>query len=271
MDALLEPLEPLEPLDPLESPDPLEPPVPRTQVLSVAQVRELEQSIEAQGTSLLELMKRAGRSVSDHVMTISAPSQPVVIFSGSGNNGGDGWVVAGDLSAQGYPVVLVTPRDAESLTAEPAKTAALEVIEAFEEHAALEATVALGEHAAFEELAAPAPPLEILCKPSAKELAAALGSAAVVVDAMLGIGFDGGNMKEPYAGWIDAINAARATRKDLHVVAVDVPSGLSAQTGSTARPTVIADTTITMLALKPGLVAEGAKQYCGEVRVAALC
>ncbi|MCL1847605.1 MAG: NAD(P)H-hydrate epimerase [Coriobacteriia bacterium] len=217
-----------------------------TDVLSVDQIRELERQIVEQGTSLFELMQRAGHSVCDHVFTISAGAMPVVVFCGSGNNGGDGWVIAGELAKKGYSVVLVTARVAEALSAEPARTAALEVV------------------------ARRLPGLTVCLNPSQGELARLLESAALVVDAILGIGSDGGSIKEPYAGWIEAINVAKAARENLYVVAVDVPSGLNAQTGAAACPTVVADATITMLAFKPGLLVESAKHYCGDVRLARL-
>ena len=53
-------------------------------------------------------------------------------------------------------------------------------------------------------------------------------------------------------------------------VAVDVPSGLSAQTGAAARPCFAADVTVTMLAFKPGLVVPAAARWTGAVRLAKL-
>ena len=53
-------------------------------------------------------------------------------------------------------------------------------------------------------------------------------------------------------------------------VAVDVPSGLSAQTGAAARPCLAADMTVTMLAYKPGLVATETNRWTGMVTLARL-
>ena len=84
----------------------------------------------------------------------------------------------------------------------------------------------------------------------------------VLVDAILGIGFNGGSVKEPYASWIES---ARRTRDGHVTLAVDVPSGLDAQTG-VSQQAIVADETITMIVAKPGL---GAAE-CGHVRVASV-
>lgn len=213
-------------------------------VLTVSETRALEKKIEAQGTSLYELMQRAGRSVSDHVRSCFGADNTVVIFCGTGNNGGDGWVVAGDLANNGYSVLLVTPRAAEQLSVEPARSAAI-------------ATMAQKP----EKLTLRVDPQEDL-------LASLLQGAQVVIDALLGVGFEGDRVKEPYRTWIEQINCQKAGRAGLHVIAVDVPSGLSADTGNAATPCIAADTTITMLAYKPGLLLDSAQQYCGTVHLA---
>lgn len=218
----------------------------KSAVLSVAEVVQLEKRIEAEGTGLFELMQRAGASVSGYILHNLEAAHKTVIFSGSGNNGGDGWVIAGDLARRGYHVVLVTARSAAELSVEPARSAALE-------------TTAQGYAT-----------LTIAVDPTEEELAAFLDEATIAVDALLGIGFGGESVREPYRHWIDAINREREQRPALHVVSVDIPSGLLADTGKAARPCVAADTTITMLAPKPALVLPSSKQYCGTVFVARL-
>jgi len=250
-------------------------------VLGVAEMQQLEQQIVDSGTPLLELMQRAGHSVSAFLVEkvpasgTAGASFQVVVFSGSGNNGGDGWVVADDLASEGYQVALVTPRPADELTAEPAKTAALQAMA--KQHATLSVFVA----------------------PDRKQIGQLLGSCLWVVDAILGIGFDGGTVKEPYASWINEINAVRRSRtlqsaactsgacsigtinvgaatglgnnvQPLQIVAVDIPSGLSAQTGAAAAPSIFANATITMLAYKPGLLTGDAWRQTGPLTLAEL-
>lgn len=252
----------------------------RRAVLDVDQVAALERAVAADGTPLAELMDRAGRTVAEEVRAWVPDPAPVVVLAGSGNNGGDGWVAARTLAEAGYPVTLVTPDLAERLRAEPARTTALD---------------------AFAAAAADGLPLSVLIAPDADVLSDAVDRAEAVVDALLGTGFSGDEVREPYASWIRAANRRRFEgargkgrgrhRKRTHergehererrslparvkdapfAVAVDVPSGLSAQTGAVARPTFAADATVTMLAYKPGLVARGAASWTGAVKLAKL-
>ena len=253
----------------------------RRHVLDVAEVAALERTLAEAGTPLSELMARAGAAVAEAVRTWVPDPSPVVVLAGAGNNGGDGWVAARLLAQAGYPVTLVTPDLAERLHAEPARTTAQGV---------------------FAEAAARKLPLRVLVAPDADVLSDAVDGAQAVVDAMLGTGFSGDEVRAPYAGWIEAANRRRFEgarrsgrgrhRKRLHeqgdhvrgarralprkakdapfAVAVDVPSGLSAQTGAAARPCFAADVTVTMLAFKPGLVVPAAARWTGAVRLAKL-
>lgn len=253
----------------------------RRQVLDVPDVVALEQLIAEDGTPLSELMERAGRAVADTVRLRVPDPAPVVVLAGSGNNGGDGWVCARMLAEAGYPTTLVAAELAERLRAEPARQAAL---------------------AAFSEATARELPLTVLIAPDADVLAEAIDSAAAVVDAILGTGFSGDEVREPYASWIRAANRRRfegtrgkgrgrhrrrthergdhelGRRRALPVrakdapfaVAVDTPSGLSARSGTAARPTFAADVTVTMIAFKPGLVVPVAARWTGSVRLAKL-
>ena len=217
-------------------------------VLDVKDIIALEKRIEARGTSLLELMERAGLSVAQFIRERIDPPATVTIFCGTGNNGGDGWVVADLLCTQGYSVSLVTTQAADNLKVEPARSAALEV--AAKKHAGLHAG------------------LSIHVDPSREQLAELIQASALIVDAVLGTGFAGSELKEPYRSWFELINSSRAAKDDLVVVAVDVPSGLDAQSGKAADHTVAADTTITTLAYKPGLIPEHNRKYTGDIILA---
>ena len=100
--------------------------------------------------------------------------------------------------------------------------------------------------------------------PARDELDELLAGCDAVIDAMLGTGFHDAPVA-PFSIWIDALNAS-GTR----VVSVDVPSGLSAQTGHAPGAVVVADVTITMLALKPGLLSDDGRDVCGSIVVAPL-
>ena len=101
-----------------------------------------------------------------------------------------------------------------------------------------------------------------LIRPNPQALATLMECADIVVDAILGIGFTGGSVKKPYCDWI---RLANETRESHAILAVDVPSGLDAQTGA-STDAIAADETITMIVSKPGLVSK----ECGVVRVAGL-
>lgn len=91
-------------------------PRPADQVLSVAQMRGAEAALIAAGTSVDELMQRAGRGAAEWVWRLAA-GQPVTVLTGPGNNGGDGWVIAEALRMRGGAVGVVQ-------AAEPATEAA---------------------------------------------------------------------------------------------------------------------------------------------------
>ena len=104
--------------------------------------------------------------------------------------------------------------------------------------------------------------------PEPAALEGALAESTVVIDALLGTGFDAAEVREPLAGWIGLHNSVKE-RAGFATVAADVPSGLSAQRGTAARACIVADETITMLVAKPGLPAPGCGgPYTGRVRVA---
>lgn len=212
-------------------------------VLDVAEVVALEQRIAGEGTSLLELMTRAGTSLAQAVEKAAASGVRIVVLAGTGNNGGDGWVAASRLAEAGRDVVLATKTPPEELNVEPARTAAMDAM----------------THGGFE----------VLVAPDRQQLAEALNSAAVIVDAILGTGFAHNQVREPYDWWIQMANAARNER-DACVIAADCPSGLNAQTGEHASECIEADTTVTMLAPKTGLLEASAQPYVGTLMLAPL-
>lgn len=212
-------------------------------VLDVADVVTLEQRIAQDGTSLLELMTRAGTSLARAVEAHAVPGAAVVVLAGSGNNGGDGWVAARALAAAGRNVSLVSKTVPEELTAEPARTAALE-------------SASTGS-------------FDLAIAPSDAELARLLDNADVIVDAILGTGFVHDQVREPYAAWIRQANGAHR-KHGVRIVAADCPSGLSAQTGATASECIAADETVTMIVPKTGLLESQARPYVGALLLAPL-
>lgn len=237
-------------------------------VLDTDEVRVLERTLAENGTSLATLMERAGRAVA-HTVRLHVPNPaPIVVLAGMGNNGGDGWTAARALAEIGYPVTLVTPDTAEHLHAEPAHSTALEV---------------------SADIAGRNLPLNVLVSPEPVALTKEIDRAVAIVDAMLGTGFSGEEVRGPYANWIKIANHRRfegiggkrpriETREHPSkpvddapfAVSADVPSGLSAQTGTVAYPCFVADVTVTMLALKPGVASSASSPWTGVVHLAEL-
>lgn len=108
----------------------------------------------------------------------------------------------------------------------------------------------------------------VFVAPDAGEIAGLLETSPLAIDAILGTGFSRDAVKAPFDGWLRAMNDAR--NSGTVVVAADVPSGLSAQTGAVAADTVRADVTVTMIVPKSGLLAPEGAPWCGRVRVAPL-
>lgn len=176
----------------------------------------------------IRLMHRAGRSAFEALRARWPDARSVTVVCGSGNNAGDGHVIAGLAKDAGLEVQLVQ-------VADPGRLAG----DAFE--ASRFAAARLGG--------------EI---PWATDDWSVRGD--VVVDAMLGTGARGA-VREAFQAAIDRINAAARP-----VLAIDVPSGIDADSGGllTSRP-VRADLTVTFVAAKLGLVTGGAVDHVGEI------
>src|SRR5882672_9837315 len=186
----------------------------------------------AAGTPSLTLMERAGIAVARATVraTRGAYGRRVLVLAGKGNNGGDGLVAARHLAAWGAFPVVVFPDDPGTL-----KGDARTNLERLRNVRQLR----------FEE----------------RSFARELGRAAVVVDALYGTGFKGA-LAGPPAQAVTAVN-----RSGLPVVAVDIPSGVDGMTGRVDGPAIRATTTVTMAALKLGLVFHPGSEYAGEVEV----
>lgn len=221
----------------------------RMVILSVPEVAKLEHAIAEKGISLAELMKRAGHSVVEAVRERNPKPTPILVVCGSGNNGGDGWVVAYELAEQGYPVAVVTPKLPGLLEVEPARETAMDV---------------------FANVQKKELPLRVVVAPRAEIFAQELEKAEIIIDALLGTGFTGKEVKEPYDAWIKEMNRHHKRNKKSYLISIDVPSGYLAQTGEHSVPCIVADLTVTMLAYKPGLLGVNAERFCGPIKLARL-
>jgi NAD(P)H-hydrate epimerase len=200
-------------------------------------------AIEQRGVPGLDLMERAGAGVTRALERL-APDGPVTVACGKGNNGGDGLVVARLLRQSGRPVTVVCLAPPEEFAGD-ARTNL--------ERLPGEAPVRLSGD--------PWPSaVEQAPRSGDASAGAVFAAAAVVVDAMLGTGFQG-EPRGVVAEAIEAINASAA-----QVISVDVPSGVDASSGVVRGTAVRATMTVTFHAAKPGLWINPGKTHAGELQ-----
>ncbi|WGS84448.1 NAD(P)H-hydrate dehydratase [Methylomonas sp. UP202] len=196
------------------------------QLYSVAEIREAERRAMAEhGIAGAVMMARAGAAAFEQIRRHWPEHRRLTVFCGAGNNAGDGYVVARLALLAGYRVDVHALSDSARLPVDAADAA--------------------------ERYFQAGGRVEVLGD--------SLPGDSVVVDALLGIGLSR-PVSEPYASAIAAINASAAP-----VVALDVPSGLDADTGNVLGCAVAADLTVTFIGLKRGLLTGFAADYCGEV------
>ncbi len=191
-------------------------------------------AIEQRGVPSLELMERAGAGVARMVEQL-APDGAVTVVCGKGNNGGDGLVVARLLRDGGREVAVVCAGSPHEFSGD-----------------ARENLERLGGE----------PPLRLDAREDpalAREGASAIARSAVIVDALLGTGFQG----QPRGSVADAIDAVNAIV--VPVVSVDVPSGVDASSGTVHGRAVAASVTVTFHAAKAGLWIRPGKAHAGMV------
>jgi ADP-dependent NAD(P)H-hydrate dehydratase / NAD(P)H-hydrate epimerase len=206
----------------------------RPAVFTPAQMREMDRAtIEDIGIPGPVLMERAALGVTSLILQAYTGRHTLVVC-GRGNNGGDGLAVARQLHLARHPVAcIVAASSAEHLSADAALN--------------LKAAEGVGVN------------LRMGTVPDYL-----WDETEVVVDCLLGTGSEG-EIRGQLAEWARRINDLGA--QGVPVVAVDVPSGVDARTGSIARDTVAADVTVTFHAAKSGLVCPPGSEAAGEVFV----
>ncbi len=211
-------------------------PLPRTAHLPyalyrAAQVRAMEQTaIKTFALSVATLMERAGAEAFDLLRARWPACRQLTVLCGLGNNAGDAYVVARLAQQAGFAVSLVAPAGNEDLPAVAAQQA--------------EACRALG--------LVPQAMLE-----SGRD-------HGVIIDGLFGIG-----LNKPITGlWADLIAQVNALREP--VLALDLPSGLHADTGVVMGVAMRAEVTLTFIGLKQGLFTGAGPEQAGEIVFSAL-
>lgn len=178
------------------------------------------------------LMERAGVAMAGEILHRYPPRRlrglRVLVLSGGGNNGGDGFVIARELHRLGYEVAVVVTK--EDYSGDPQTNLAVLRNLGVEIH-------------------------------GPESLDGLLDGAALVVDGLLGTGFSGA-VREGEAAMIHSMNDAGVT-----TVSVDVPSGVNGTTGEIDGEAVRADLTLCAHAAKVGCVVSPGREHAGEVVV----
>lgn len=216
-------------------------------VVTVAQMRQIEAAADAAGTRYAEMMENAGEAVAQRVLDVLAQQpagdQRVTLLIGPGNNGGDG-LVAGRVIAERSPALVRFYLLARRSDDDP-------LLKAVRDKGLLIA------HAQDDQ--------------RFRVLVNLVASAHVLVDALFGIGVQL-PLRDSAAKLLRAVHQALADeegdeqpvsltlpaprlKKRPYVIAVDCPSGLDCDTGALDKQVLAADETVTMIAVKPGLLA----------------
>lgn len=227
---------------------PMEPPVA---LLSVAQVRALERrALAVPGVDGLTLMRRAAQAALSRLRAQWPGARGFTVLCGGGNNGGDGWMMAALGRAAGLDARVSWTHPPQGLRGEASEAAA----------ESLAAGVPATPFDSSRGLGTAADP----CGVSAGTAIDVAPELDVVVDALLGIGIVE-PVRAPIAAAIAAINSSGRP-----VLALDVPSGLCADSGRVLGVAVRADVTVTFIALKTGLLFGEGPEHAGRVALAAL-
>jgi len=190
----------------------------------------------------LELMERAGRNVATFILHKFEPeAKKAVIFVGSGNNGGDGLVIARYLSEAGWNCSVHLLKPPEKFTPDASKN-----YQRFQR--ILEKRAGVVE---FDANRSDWP----------KRAAEDVADADVLVDAIFGTGISGA----PRGKALEMIEFANGLAGPM--VAVDIPSGVNGTTGDAEGGAIVADHTVTIGTPKTGLLFHPGKSYAGEVTV----
>jgi hydroxyethylthiazole kinase-like uncharacterized protein yjeF len=175
-------------------------------------------------------MERAGSAAAEKARTLLTDDESVLVLAGPGNNGGDGFVTARHLQHWGYRVVVLFRGGAEGLPSDA--------------------------RAAYDRWLASGGAVSASWPES--------DHFGLIIDGLFGTGLT----RDPagiYAEWI-----ARANASGVPILALDVPSGLDADTGRAHAPTISAAATLSFIALKPGLFTLDGPDHCGRVGLADL-
>jgi len=212
-------------------------------VLTRQQVRDVDAwAINEMGIPGIVLMENAGRNCAEIVAAElkNCGGSKVCIFCGTGNNGGDGFVIARHLKNAGFDVIIILCGQASKIKGD----------------AAINYKIAVNMKISIREF--------IPALGNLKDVEFLAGNCDVIVDAIFGTGLSG----ELAAGFAELINAINLLNKP--VIAVDIPSGLDCDTGESLSVATRAIATVTFVAAKKGFKNPRSADYTGDVYIASI-
>jgi NAD(P)H-hydrate epimerase len=197
------------------------------ELYTASQLRELERrAIEDAHIAAPELMQRAGKAAWEQLKLQWPGAAHVAVFCGGGNNAGDGYLLAALALADKRQVTLYS----------------------------------LGERAHLPAAAAEMRGRFLKSGGEEKTFTGNVTAADVLVDALLGVGLD-----RPLEGrWLEVVQAMNASGKPI--LALDIPTGLQADTGAELGAAVRATSTISFIGLKAGLFTGAGPECAGLLR-----
>ncbi|MEW9670300.1 NAD(P)H-hydrate dehydratase [Ammoniphilus sp. 3BR4] len=205
-------------------------------LVNAQQMREIDRfAMEEVGIPGIILMEAAGQAVAKAVEERWADAR-IVILAGHGNNGGDAFVVSRHLQNKGFQVLTWFAGSQEK----------------FSEDAYIAFGALIGSRYALKQLN----------ELNWKEFTADLKWADLIVDGLLGTGVQG-PPREPMGRIIQEVNR----QEQAKVIAIDIPSGVNADTGAVEGEAVQADLTVTFAYPKWGQYLFPGAAYCGELLV----
>jgi ADP-dependent NAD(P)H-hydrate dehydratase / NAD(P)H-hydrate epimerase len=197
------------------------------EVLTTTEMEHADRLTIASGTPGFALMLSAGQAVAQTAVDL-VEQGPILVIAGRGNNGGDGFVAAAELVARGRDVSVILMCERDILKGDAASAAR-----------------------GWKYPVLPFNPQ-------------AMGTPALIVDALFGAGLDRPVQGDPLT-MIEAINAS-----GVPVLSIDLPSGINGTTGAVMGAAVRASETVTFFRRKPGHLLLPGRMHCGRVRVAGI-
>lgn len=195
------------------------------------QVKNIEQfAINRCDIPSFSLMQDAGQSAFNKLIELYPEIQSISVVCGTGNNGGDGYVIARLALESKIKVTLIQLGNADSITGD-----ALKAKQQYDKSG--------GVPFGFDN---------------------SLLDVDIIVDAIFGTGLNR-EITGDYLNAVEVINNKRLTTPSTKLISLDIPSGLSADTGNVFGKSIKADHTVTFVGLKRGLFTGQAAEYVGEI------